>query len=102
VDLYKAIRELVEEKKRIDRIIASLEAMLARGRVGPHGKAATADPPKRRGRKSMSPEERREVSERMARYWAEKRAGKAGQDGAGEDAPSNHPRHPDATRNAGR
>ena len=55
MDLYKAIRELVEEKKRIDRIIASLEAMLARGKVGPQAKAFTKDPPKRRGRKSMSP-----------------------------------------------
>ena len=87
MDLYKAIRELVEEKKRIDRIIASLEAMLARGNVGPQGKAATKDPPKRRGRKSMSPEERREVSERMARYWAEKRAEKSAQHEAG-DGPS--------------
>jgi len=30
-------------------------------------------PPTRRGRKSMSPEERREVSERMRRYWERRR-----------------------------
>ena len=77
MDLYKAIRELVEEKKRIDRIIASLEAMLASGRLGPQGKMAAKTPGKRRGRKSMSAEERRQVSERMARYWAQRRAGKA-------------------------
>lgn len=74
MDLYKAIRELVEEKKRIDRIIASLEAMLARGRLTPEGKPPIKPPAKRRGRKSMSSEERQEVSQRMARYWASKRA----------------------------
>ncbi len=97
MDLYKAIRELVEEKKRIDRIIASLEAMLARGKVGPQGKAAAKDPPKRRGRKSMSPEERHEVSERMARYWAEKRAEKSGQHDAGEPVPIEKPAKSTAT-----
>ena len=75
MDLYKAIRELVEEKKRIDRIIASLEAMLKKGTtVASDGaKAFTA---KRRGRKNMSADERKDVSERMARYWAAKRAEK--------------------------
>jgi hypothetical protein len=77
VDLYKAIRELVEEKKRIDRIIASLEAMLKRGTtVTPDRVAPRTAPAKRRGRKSMSAEERRQVSDRMARYWAAKRAEK--------------------------
>lgn len=77
MDLYKAIRELVEEKKRIDRIIVSLEAMLRRGAtVAPDGASAKAFIAKRRGRKSMSAEERKEVSERMARYWAAKRAEK--------------------------
>ena len=77
MDLYKAIRELVEEKKRIDRIIASLEAMLKRGTtVAPDGGAPKDVSPKRRGRKSMSVEERRQVSERMAHYWAAKRAEK--------------------------
>jgi hypothetical protein len=75
VDLYKAIRELVEERKRIDRIIASLEAMLAKGTLPGQGKAP-ATPAKRRGRKSMGAEERRLVSERMSRYWAQKRAEK--------------------------
>ena len=87
MDLCKAIRELVEEKKRIDRIIASLEAMLAKGKVGSAAaKALVKEPPKRRGRKSMSAEERRQVSERMARYWAEKRAEKSGDDG--DESPS--------------
>lgn len=75
MDLYKAIRELVEERKRIDRIIASLEAMLARGTIPGEGKIERK-PGKRRGRKSMGPEERKQVSDRMARYWAAKRAQK--------------------------
>ena len=77
MDLYKAIRELVEEKKRIDQIIATLEAMLKRGTtVAPDLAAPRTVPAKRRGRKSMSAEERRQVSDRMARYWAAKRAEK--------------------------
>jgi hypothetical protein len=74
VDLYKAIRELVEERKRIDRIIASLEAMLAKGDVP--GQKIEKKSGKRRGRKGMGQEERKQVSERMARYWAQKRAEK--------------------------
>jgi chromosome condensin MukBEF MukE localization factor len=74
VDLYKAIRELIDEKKRIERIISSLEAMQKEGMVALPGKAVTkTGNAKRRGRKSMSPEERREVSERMARYWEARR-----------------------------
>lgn len=78
MDLYKAIRELMEEKQRIDRIIASLEAMLESGAT--FGQARAMREPKRRGRKGMSAEERREVSERMARYWAAKRAAKSKND----------------------
>lgn len=81
MDLYKAIRELVDERKRIDRIIASLEAMLKKGTPTTLEKTpASGGSKNRRGRKSMSAEERREVSERMARYWAAKRASKEAED----------------------
>ena len=68
MDLIKTIEELRCEKQRLDRVIASLEELKA-----PNG---SADPPirSRRGRKSMSPEERREVSARMKRYWANRLA----------------------------
>jgi hypothetical protein len=90
VDLYKAIRELVEEKKRIDRIIASLEAMLKRGTTfAPDGAGSRIAPAKRRGRKSMSTEERKQVSERMARYWAAKRAEKEKAAGNSENPAGN-------------
>jgi hypothetical protein len=63
MDIYKTIRDLVQEKKRLDAVIASLEA---RSNNGLH-------PRSRRGRKSMSPEERATVSRRMAAYWAARR-----------------------------
>jgi bisphosphoglycerate-dependent phosphoglycerate mutase len=66
MDLNKALRELHEEKKRLDRAIHALEA----GR-----KASSSTPARmRRGRRMMSAEERREVSKRMSAYWRAKRA----------------------------
>lgn len=35
--------------------------------------AAAGDAPKKRGRKKMSPAARKAVSERMRKYWAERR-----------------------------
>ncbi|MEN6535124.1 MAG: hypothetical protein ABFD60_11810 [Bryobacteraceae bacterium] len=72
MDLYKAIRELYEEKKRLEEAIASLEELL-------EVKATNVDLNldgfrKRRGRKGMSQEERRKVSERMKKYWAQRRS----------------------------
>ena len=62
--MIKTIEELRREKQRLERVIASLEEL-----KGPA--AGTAAPVRsRRGRKSMSPEERREVSARMKKYWA--------------------------------
>ena len=67
MDLYRVIRELVQERDRLDRIIQSLETEMdtadENGRV----------PAKRRGRKSMDGPARKEVSERMRRYWAKRR-----------------------------
>jgi len=64
MDIYKAIHDLVLERERLDAVIASLEA-----RSGANGHTKS-----RRGRKSMSPEERAQVSRRMAAYWAARRA----------------------------
>lgn len=64
MDFWKALHELQVEKERLDHVIASLEALL---------KGAQRENPSRRGRKGMSEEERREVSERMKRYWATRR-----------------------------
>jgi hypothetical protein len=75
MDLRTTIRELYEEKQRIEEAIASLEELIgAKGRPATHARAESQRQ-ERRGRKSMSPEERREVSSRMKRYWAKRRAG---------------------------
>jgi hypothetical protein len=66
MDLLKAIRELRLQKEKLDNAIARLEAMAGRD---------TITPKKKPGRKSMSAEERQAVSERMRRYWANRRSG---------------------------
>ncbi len=59
MDLQKAIGELRARKAQVERAIAQMEELLS-----------GTDRPKRRGRKSMSSEERAEVSRRMKNYWA--------------------------------
>jgi hypothetical protein len=69
MDLWKYINELYEEKRRLDKLIESLEVLHTRQK----GHEA---PLARRGRKpGMPADERRQVSERMKKYWAERRAG---------------------------
>lgn len=63
MDLRKTIAELYEERVRLDRVIASLELLAEEA-------PAVPVPFPRRGRKFMSPQERRKVSERMRKYWA--------------------------------
>jgi hypothetical protein len=65
MDFDQALRVLYAEKKKIERVIASLEEL--------EGITATTAVSRRRGRKSMDEEERREVSARMKRFWAERR-----------------------------
>ena len=70
MDLRKTIEDLHREKEKLDRVIASLEELEG---------AVTGAPPqsKRRGRKSMGPEEHLRVSARMKLLWASMRAGTA-------------------------
>ena len=68
MNINKAIRELYEEKKRLDHVIASLEEMQRTGAL-----LEAALPERRRGRKSMDEQGRQEVSERMKRYWEARR-----------------------------
>ena len=72
MDLYKAIQDLYAEKEKLERVIASLEELQRTSGTVP---VLLAKPAKRRGRKSMSSEERQEVSERMRKYWAARRKG---------------------------
>jgi hypothetical protein len=71
MDLYRIIFELVQERNRLQRIIESLESMDS----GAEAPARTRG--KRRGRKSMDEKAREQVSERMKRYWASRRAEKS-------------------------
>ena len=65
MDLQNIIRSLLEERSRLDSVIASLEAFEKAEAGAGKGKAN----PRRRGRKFMSLEERHSVSERMRKYW---------------------------------
>jgi len=69
MDLFKAIQELYAEKERLERVIASLEELQRSAGVVPPLTSGT----KRRGRKFMDPKERKEVSDRMKKYWAARR-----------------------------
>ncbi|MBV8729276.1 MAG: response regulator, partial [Acidobacteriia bacterium] len=64
--LFEVIRELHAEKDKLDQVIANLEQL--QGDPG----AATAYLQGKRGRKSMEDRERKEVSVRMKKYWADK------------------------------
>lgn len=69
MDLFRIIHELYAERERVEEAIARLEALMARDR-----EEAPAALPRRRGRKSMDPAERLEVSRRMKEYWERRRA----------------------------
>lgn len=59
---------LYDEKRRLDRLIESLEDLQT------HGNGAKTPPaPSRRGRRMMTAEERMQVSARMRKYWSERR-----------------------------
>jgi len=69
MDLYKTIQDLYAEKEKLERVISSLEELqAAAGNLPTLPKSG-----KRRGRKSMGAKERQEVSERMKKYWANRR-----------------------------
>jgi hypothetical protein len=68
MDLDKVIRKLYEERAKLDAIIESLEQLKRSAVVVPREIVK-----KRRGRKSMNEEDRKEVSERMKRYWEARR-----------------------------
>jgi hypothetical protein len=65
MDYWAAIRDLYLNKQRLEKAIATLEA-LSKGED-------VEEPVSQRGRKSMPKEEREKVSERMKRYWAARR-----------------------------
>ena len=62
MDLLRLIKELREEKERIDTAIAALETVIARG-------GSPASQKRGRGRTGMPEAEKAEVSRRMKKYW---------------------------------
>ena len=72
MDVLKALRELYLEKSRIDQLIAICES-----KIKEQDRRLSRS---KRGRKSMSMEERKIVSERMRNYWASRRGDSAGGD----------------------
>ncbi len=66
MDLYRIIRELEEQRLRLDRAIAVLDELYL-----PEGKTSAQE--KRPGRRYMGAEERKRVSARMREYWAQRR-----------------------------
>lgn len=63
MDIYRVINQLRLERTRLDSIIKTLESLEIEDPVGP----------KRRGRKFMDDGDRKAVSERMKRYWEQRR-----------------------------
>jgi hypothetical protein len=78
MDLYRIIDHLMDERNRINQIIQALDRRASegglRGRRKPDAGRNAVQPVRRRGRKSMDAAARKEVSERMRRYWASRRA----------------------------
>ena len=70
MDLSDAIQKLYAEKESLTKAIAALEAL----QIEPGSGSPPAPASSRRGRKSMKPEERQEVSLRMKKYWEGRRS----------------------------
>jgi hypothetical protein len=79
MDVLKALRELYLEKTRLDRLIAICES-----KIKEQDRRLSRS---KRGRKSMSADERKIVSERMRNYWASRRKSKAGEGAEAAQAP---------------
>jgi hypothetical protein len=65
MDIHQTIRDLYVEKAKVDQVIALLEEL----RQDCSGVTAETQA-KRHGRSCKPPQEHREVSKRMKRYWA--------------------------------
>ena len=70
MDLYQTIRTLRNEEKRLEKLIESMERLEASG----ENELVLRKTPAQRGRKGMTADERRKVSERMKKYWEARRA----------------------------
>jgi hypothetical protein len=83
--LHKALTELESERQRLDQKITAVRAVLDSGF---DGQTTTRARRGRRRRPTMSAAARRAVSERMKKYWAARRAEKAGKARAKAERPA--------------
>jgi hypothetical protein len=76
MDINEIISQLRSERDRIDRAIAELEPASTPS-VQPYrnrrAQPVSATAPKKRGRKSMTPAERKRLSEVLKKRWAERK-----------------------------
>jgi hypothetical protein len=77
MDLSQILRDLVSEKDRLERVIALLQGIEGNP-SNDRAEIASEKTRKGRGRKSMGPAERQQVSQRMQRYWESKKRGSPG------------------------
>jgi hypothetical protein len=75
LDLSRIIQDLHSEQNRITELIHALEEVQKYYASRPAREASV----RRRGRKSMGEDERLQVSQRMRKYWAMRRASEEGQ-----------------------
>ena len=80
MNIHQAIKDLLAEKERLDRAIAHLEGM--------RSSAGTKRPPRTARPHTMDAQARRQVSERMKRYWEARRKGKPDGENPGSEAPA--------------
>lgn len=73
--IAKSLQALYEQRAQLNKDLAGVEAAI-RQVESLRGSGQSIE--KRAGRKSMGDAERVEVSERMKRYWARRRAGRGG------------------------
>jgi hypothetical protein len=71
VDINGILEQLYTRREKLRQVIAELEQL--QHISGPLS-IASVSVSKRRGRKSMGPEERQQVSKRIKQYWAKRRA----------------------------
>jgi len=71
--LRQALAKLQAERTRINRQITAVQQALQAGTTASDGARPTAGGTEKRGRKRMSPAERKAVSARMRAYWAKRR-----------------------------
>ena len=73
MDISSALQELYAERQKVERAIAALQELQATYVSHPDLSSGN-----RRGRKSMNAKERIEVSQRMKKYWANRRKAERG------------------------